>query len=195
MRILSPRRRAASRAHHLSAARQAARPRMGNRFGSAVASRSTSLAGPSIIRTAAHALNHSRVEPTAKWPPRRVREAPPEPTAVTEAVSSGVISGGRAGVTHERSAEPVFIGHDTLGVDLPVDRNYRRVPPATSQRIKNVVEPRLDPNFNMGQGGGNPLDQANGKVALLADGVRHVEEQLPAGHWIDGHDGRGLSAT
>ena len=124
-----------------------------------------------------------------------MREAPSEATEATEAVSSGVIGDGGSGVAHEGAAEPIFIRDDTLGADLPVDRNHRRVPSATAQGIKNVVEPRLDANFNMGEVRGNALNEANGEVALLADGVRHVEEQLPAGHRIDGHDGRGLSAT
>ena len=58
-----------------------------------------------------------------------------------------------------------------------------------------MVEPWLDANLNMGEVRGNALNEANGEVALLADGVRHVEEQLPAGHWIDGHDGRGLGVS
>ena len=124
-----------------------------------------------------------------------MREAPSEATAATEAVSSGVIGRGGAGVARERSAEPVFIWDDTLGANLPVDRNDGRVPPSTAQGVEEVVEPWLDPNFNMGEVRGNALDEADGEVTLLADGVRNVEEELPAGHWINGHDGRGLGVT
>ena len=139
----------------------------------------------------AQALSHSRVELTARWPPRRMREAPPG------AVWSGVISAGGcgAGVAHESTAESVFIWDDTLGADLPVDRDDGRVPPSTAQGVEEVVEPWLDPNFNMGEVRGNALDQANGEVALLTDGVRNVEEELTAGHWIDRHDSRGLGVS
>ena len=140
----------------------------------------------------AQALSHSRVELTARWPPRRMREAP-----AAAAVWSGVICVGGCGadVAHEGAAEPVFIWDDTLGADPPVDRNNGRVPPSTAQGVEEVVEPWLDPNFNMGEVRGNALDEAHGEVALLADCVRHVEEELPACHWIDSHDGRGLGVT
>ena len=123
-----------------------------------------------------------------------MREAP---AGATEAVWSGVIGVGGcgAGVAHEGAAEPVFIWDDTLGADLPVDRDDGRVPPATAQCIEEVVEPWLDPNFNMGEVRGNALDEANGEVTLLADGVRNVEEELSACHWIDSHDGRILGVT
>ena len=153
-----------------------------------------SLAGPSSMSMTAQALSHSRVELTARWPPRRMREAP---SGATEALWSGVIGAGGcgAGVAHEGAAEPVFIWDDTLGADLPVDRNNGRVPTAAAQGVEEVVEPGLDPNFNMGEVRGNALDEANGEVALLADGVRNVEEELSACHWIDSHDGRGLGVT
>ena len=140
------------------------------------------------------ALSHSRVELTARWPPRRMREAPAGPT---EAVWSGVICGGGCGadVAHEGAAEPVFIWDDTLGADLPVDRDDGRVPTSTAQGVEEVVEPWLDPNFNMGEVRGNALNEANGEVALLADGVRNIEEELSACHWIDRHDDRGLGVT
>ena len=153
-----------------------------------------SLAGPSSMSMTAQALSHSRVDPTARWPPRRMREAP---AGATEAVWSGVICAGGcgAGVAHEGAAEPVFIWDDTLGADLPVDRDDGRVPTAAAQGVEEVVEPWLDPNFNMGEVRGNALDEANGEVTLLADGVRNVEEELSACHWIDSHDGRGLGVT
>ena len=145
-------------------------------------------------RLTADALSHSQVEPTATWPPRRMREAP---AGATEAGWSGVIGAGdrTAGSSREGAAEPVFIGDDTLGADPPVNRNDGRVPSATAQGVEEVVEPGLDANFDMGKVGGNALNEANGEVALLADGVRDVEEELPAGHWIDGHDSRGLGVS
>ncbi len=100
-----------------------------------------------------------------------------------------------AGVAHEGAAKPAFIGDDTLGADLPVDRNDGRVPTAAAQGVEEVVEPWLDPNFNMGEVRGNALDEAHGEVALLADCVRHVEEELSACHWIDSHYGRGLGVS
>ena len=69
------------------------------------------------------------------------------------------------------------------------------MPSATAQGVEEVVEPRLDANFDVGKVRGNALNEADGEVALLADGVRNVEEELPAGHWIYGHDGRGLGVS
>ena len=123
-----------------------------------------------------------------------MREAP---AGATEAGGSGVIGVGdrAAGAAHEGAAKPVFIGDDTLGADPPVNRNDGRVPSATAKGVEEVVEPGLDANFDMGKVRGNALNEANSEVALLADGMRDVEEELPAGHWIDGHDGRGLSVS
>ena len=119
------------------------------------------------------------------------------PAGATKAGWSGVIGAGdrTAGSSREGAAQPVFIGDDTLGADPPVNRNDGRVPSATAQGVEEVVEPGLDANFDMGKVGGNALNEANGEVALLADGVRDVEEELPAGHWIDGHDSRGLGVS
>ena len=123
-----------------------------------------------------------------------MREAP---AGATEAGWSGVIGAGdrAAGAAHEGAAKPVFIGDDTLGADPPINRNDGRVPSATAKGVEEVVEPGLDANFDMGKVRGNALNEANSEVALLADGMRDVEEELPAGHWIDGHDGRGLSVS
>ena len=87
-------------------------------------------------------------------------------------------------------AEPVLVGDDPLGGDPAVDRHDRRVPATAAQGVEEVVEPRLDAHLDIRQVGGDTLDEADGEVALLADGVRDVEEELPAGHGIHGHDGR-----
>ena len=92
-------------------------------------------------------------------------------------------------------AETVFIGDDTLAADFTVNRNYGRVPSATAQGVEDVVEPGLNANFDVGKVRGNALNEANSEVALFADGVRDVEEELPACHWIDGHYGRGLCVS
>ena len=95
----------------------------------------------------------------------------------------------------EGAAEPVFIGNDTLSADSSVDRHDGRVPTATAQGVKEMVEPGLDANFDMGEVRSNALDESNGEVALLADDVRDREEELPTCHWIDSHDGRGLGIS
>ena len=95
----------------------------------------------------------------------------------------------------EGAAEPVFIGDDTLSADPSVDRHDGRVPTATAQGVKEMVEPGLDANFDMGEVRSNALDESNGEVALLADDVRDREEELPTCHWIDSHDGRGLGIS
>ena len=135
---------------------------------------------------AAQALTHSREKPTVRCPPRRIREAA---AGATETGRSGVIgAGGRgAGVAHEGVAELVFVGDHTLRADSPVNRNYRGVPSAAAKGVEEVVEPGFDVNFDMGEVPGNSLDEGNGEIALLADGVRDVEEELPAGHRVDGH--------
>ena len=143
---------------------------------------------------AAQALSHSREKPTARWPPRRMREAP---AGATETGWSGVIGAGDrgAGAPREGAAEHVFVWDDTLAADPPVDRNDRRVPSAAAQGVEEVAEPGFDANFDMGEVQGNALDEANSEVALLADGVRDVEEELPAGHRVDGHHGWGLGIS
>ena len=110
---------------------------------------------------------------------------------------SGVVgaSDRAGGAAREGAAEPIFIGDNTLGSDPPVNRNDGRMPSATAQGVEEVVEPRLDANFNVGKVRSNALNEADGEVALLADGVRDVEEELPAGHWIEGHDGWGLGVS
>ena len=134
------------------------------------------------------------MEPKARWSPRRMREAPAEATGVGW---SGVVGAGdcNAGAVRQGAAEPVFIGDDTLAADLPVNRNHGRVPPATTKGVEEVVEPGLDANFYVGEVSGNALNEVNSEVALLADGVRDVKEELPACHWIDGHYGRGLCVS
>ena len=134
------------------------------------------------------------MKPTARWSPRRMRKGP---AGATEVGWSGVIGAGErgAGAVRQGAAETVFIGDDTLGADPTVNRNYGRVPSATAQGVEDVVESGLDANFDVGKVRGNALNEANGEVALLAYGVRDVEEELPAGHWIDGHHGRGLGVS
>ena len=116
-----------------------------------------------------------------------MREAP---AGATDTGGSGVIGAGAggAGVAYEGAAEYVFVGDDTLGADSPVNRDDRRVPSAAAQGVEDVVEPGLDANFDMGEVQCNSLDEANGEIALLADSVRDVEEELPAGHGVDGHN-------
>ena len=115
----------------------------------------------------------------------------------TEVGWSAVIGAGErgAGGGCQDVAEAVFIGDNALGADPPVNRNYGRVPSSTAQGVEDVVEPGLNANFDVGKVRGNALNEANGEVALLADGVRDVEEELPACHWIDGHYGRGLCVS
>ena len=145
---------------------------------------------------AAHALIQSRLEWTAKWPPRRVRGAPAL-AGTAEPAWSGVIGDGGRSTTgaHESAAEPLFVGDDTLRGDLAVDRHDGRVPAAAAQGVKEVVEPGLDADFDIGEVGGDALDEADGEVALLADGVRDVDEELPAGHGVNGDDGRGRDGS
>ena len=134
------------------------------------------------------------MKPTASWSPRRMRKAQ---AGATEVGWSAVIEAGERGADagHQGAAETIFIGDNALGADPPVNRNYGRVPSATAKGVEDVVEPGLDANFDMGKVRGNALNEANGEVALLADGVRDVEEELPACHWVDGHYGRGLCAS
>ena len=113
------------------------------------------------MKMTAQALSHCQVERKARWPPRRIREAPPGPTGLGW---SAVIrtSAHSEGAARQGTAEPVFIGDDTLGADPPVNRDDGRVPSATAQGVEEVVEPGFDANFNMGKVRGNALNEANG---------------------------------
>ena len=101
---------------------------------------------------------------------------------------------GRCGA-RKGAAETLFIGDDALAADLAVDGDDGRVPTAAPEGVEEVVEPGLDPHLDAGKVRGDALDEANGKVALLADGVRNVEKQLPPGHRIHRHDSRGLCVS
>ena len=143
---------------------------------------------------AAQTLSHSRVEWTATRPPRRVRGASVEVTEAGWSIAIGARNH-HAYAVLQRAAQPVFFRDYSLGTYLSVDRNDGRMPSSTSQSIEEVAKPWFDPNFDIGEVGGDALYQVNGQITLLAHGVRNFEEELPAGHRIDGHNDWALGAS
>ena len=89
----------------------------------------------------------------------------------------------------ECGAEAGFVGDDALGGDFAVDGNDGRVPATAAEGVEEVVEPGLDADFDVGEVRGDALDEPDGEVALLADGVGNVDAELAAGHGVDGDDG------